>query len=127
MSLIQDLEDLEDTEGLHTMFAAVRGMVMLNDTMLLETMVNEDHVMDVVGALECAQIPPFPPGCHGGQGPNLIQQTGFYYAPYTVLSPWVCNECTRQPCSDTVLPRRVASQGDLQDHVVVDFSHVCTM
>ena len=26
---------------------------MLNDTMLLETMVNEDHVMDVVGALEC--------------------------------------------------------------------------
>lgn len=48
----QDLEDLEDTEGLHTMFAAVRGMVMLNDTLLMETMLNEDHVMDVVGALE---------------------------------------------------------------------------
>ncbi len=34
------------------MFAAVRGMVMLNDTLLMETMLNEDHVMDVVGALE---------------------------------------------------------------------------
>lgn len=50
--LQQDLEDLEDAEGLHSMFAAIRGLIMLNDTMLLETMVNEDNVMDVVGALE---------------------------------------------------------------------------
>lgn len=52
LDIFHDLEDLEDTAGLHSMYSVVRNFIMLNDTMLLETLVNEENVMDVVGALE---------------------------------------------------------------------------
>ncbi|GLC50218.1 hypothetical protein PLESTB_000355400 [Pleodorina starrii] len=45
-------EDLEDSEGLTHMYAIVRSAIMLNDSSVLEEMLREEHVMDVLGALE---------------------------------------------------------------------------
>ncbi|EFJ49195.1 hypothetical protein VOLCADRAFT_104409 [Volvox carteri f. nagariensis] len=45
-------EDLEDSEGLSHMYTIVRSAIMLNDSSVLEEMLREEHVMDVLGALE---------------------------------------------------------------------------
>ncbi|GIL44732.1 hypothetical protein Vafri_2247 [Volvox africanus] len=45
-------EDLEDNEGLTHMYTIVRSAIMLNDSSVLEEMLREEHVMDVLGALE---------------------------------------------------------------------------
>ncbi|GFR48535.1 hypothetical protein Agub_g10432 [Astrephomene gubernaculifera] len=52
LDLFKQCEDLEDSEGLTHMYAIVRGAIMLNDSGLLEEMLREEHVMDVLGALE---------------------------------------------------------------------------
>ncbi len=48
----QQCEDLEDTEGLTQLYTIVRCAIMLNDSSVLEEMLREEHVMDVLGALE---------------------------------------------------------------------------
>lgn len=45
-------EDLEDEEGIKAAFVFVKGAILLNDTALLELLFSEDHIMQVVGALE---------------------------------------------------------------------------
>lgn len=48
----QQAEDLEDTASLTALFQTMRSAVLLNDTALLEELLREEHVMDVMGALE---------------------------------------------------------------------------
>eukprot|EP00658_Telonema_sp_P-2_P026647 TRINITY_DN2077_c0_g1_i2.p1 TRINITY_DN2077_c0_g1~~TRINITY_DN2077_c0_g1_i2.p1 ORF type:complete len:788 (+),score=157.31 TRINITY_DN2077_c0_g1_i2:262-2625(+) len=45
-------EDLENAEGLAALFRIFKGMVMLNDNCLLETLLSEDYIMRVIGVLE---------------------------------------------------------------------------
>ncbi|KAG2493475.1 hypothetical protein HYH03_008292 [Edaphochlamys debaryana] len=52
LDLFKQCEDLEDNEGLTHMYAIVRSAIMLNDSSVLEEMLREEHVMDVLGALE---------------------------------------------------------------------------
>eukprot|EP00198_Chlamydomonas_reinhardtii_P002263 XP_001691599.1 predicted protein [Chlamydomonas reinhardtii] len=52
LDLFKQCEDLENTEGLTHMYAIVRSAIMLNDSSVLEEMLKEEHVMDVLGALE---------------------------------------------------------------------------
>mmetsp|Transcript_33791 Transcript_33791/g.107306 ORF Transcript_33791/g.107306 Transcript_33791/m.107306 type:complete len:340 (+) Transcript_33791:201-1220(+) len=52
LELFRTIEDVEDAEGLANMYRVVRGIVLLNDTAILDVLLREEHVMDVVGALE---------------------------------------------------------------------------
>lgn len=45
-------EDLEDKQNLHLMFAIFKGLIMLNDTTMLESLMAEEAYMTVFGALE---------------------------------------------------------------------------
>ncbi|KAK3281899.1 hypothetical protein CYMTET_10332 [Cymbomonas tetramitiformis] len=52
LDLFRTCEDLEDAEGLIMTYKIVRGMIMLNVGDIFDTLFQEDHVMDMVGALE---------------------------------------------------------------------------
>ncbi|PNH02464.1 Serine/threonine-protein phosphatase 4 regulatory subunit 3, partial [Tetrabaena socialis] len=52
LDLFKQCEDLEDSEGLAHVYSIVRSAIMLNDSSVLEEMLREEHVMDVLGALE---------------------------------------------------------------------------
>jgi len=52
IDLFHCCEDLDDTDGLHQLYAVFRSMFMLNKTTLLETMLSESVIMDVIGVLE---------------------------------------------------------------------------
>ncbi|KIY96623.1 putative Serine/threonine-protein phosphatase 4 regulatory subunit 3 [Monoraphidium neglectum] len=52
LDLFRQAEDLEDTASLTALFQTMRSAVLLNDTALLEELLREEHVMDVMGALE---------------------------------------------------------------------------
>ena len=52
IALFATVEDLEATEDLHRLFAIFKGIVMLNNTTVYETLLREDMLMGVVGALE---------------------------------------------------------------------------
>lgn len=45
---LQMCEDLEDMEGLRHMARLVRGIILLNDAHLLDTLLGEEYIMDVV-------------------------------------------------------------------------------
>lgn len=51
-SALQQAEDLEDASSLTALYQVLRSAVLLNDTALLEELLREEHVMDVMGALE---------------------------------------------------------------------------
>ncbi|XP_024536999.1 serine/threonine-protein phosphatase 4 regulatory subunit 3A isoform X2 [Selaginella moellendorffii] len=52
MELFRLCEDLENVENLHMIFRIVKGMISLNDKNVFDTIFSDEHVMDVVGALE---------------------------------------------------------------------------
>eukprot|EP00887_Chlorella_sp_A99_P007007 scaffold2.g7007.t1 len=59
LELFQQAEDLEDEETLRCLYGVMRGIIMLNDTTLLEILFGDEHVMDVVGCLEYEpEVPP---------------------------------------------------------------------
>ena len=45
---MQQCEDLEDTESLHSLYRIMKGAVLLNDISLLELLFSDRHFMDVV-------------------------------------------------------------------------------
>ena len=45
---VQQCEDLEDTESLHSLYRIMKGAVLLNDISLLELLFSDRYVMDVV-------------------------------------------------------------------------------
>lgn len=45
-------EDLENADGLSALFRIFKGMVMLNDNCLLETLLSDEYIMSVIGVLE---------------------------------------------------------------------------
>ncbi len=51
-TLTQQCEDLEDLPSLHQLHVVVKGMILLGDTTLLESLLMGDNFADVVGALE---------------------------------------------------------------------------
>ncbi|KAK9804713.1 hypothetical protein WJX72_001481 [[Myrmecia] bisecta] len=52
LELFRTCEDLEDAACLAHLYTVMKGAIMLADTNLLELLLSEEHVMDVVGALE---------------------------------------------------------------------------
>ena len=52
LAAFKTAEDLEDEASLLAVHSVVRAAIMLNDTSLLETLLNDDYAMDVIGALE---------------------------------------------------------------------------
>ena len=52
IDLYHRCEDLEDTDGLHRLYAIFKALFLLNKTALLETMFADDIIMDVIGVLE---------------------------------------------------------------------------
>jgi protein phosphatase-4 regulatory subunit 3 len=52
VALFETAEDLDTAENLHRFFAIFKGIVMLNNTTLYETLLRDDLLMGVVGALE---------------------------------------------------------------------------
>lgn len=51
--LVQEAEDLEDLEDLHHLCCIMKMIILLNDTQIVEHVVNDSVVLGVVGALEC--------------------------------------------------------------------------
>jgi len=52
LDLFRTCEDLDDRDGLHTMYRLVRGLVLLNDASLFDELLRDENVWDVMGALE---------------------------------------------------------------------------
>ncbi|KAG1672117.1 hypothetical protein FOA52_001704 [Chlamydomonas sp. UWO 241] len=52
LDIFRQCEDLEDTSSLSHLYRIIKSAIMLNDATLLEDMLKEEHVMDIVGALE---------------------------------------------------------------------------
>ena len=51
--LVETAEDLEDLEDLHGLCSIMKLIILLNDTQIIEHVVNDTVVLGVVGALEC--------------------------------------------------------------------------
>jgi len=60
IDLFHCCEDLDDTDGLHQLYAIFKSLFMLNKTTLLETMLSADMIMDVIGILEYDPLLPEP-------------------------------------------------------------------
>ncbi|KAI4334946.1 hypothetical protein L6164_013641 [Bauhinia variegata] len=45
-------EDLEDMEGLHTIFKIVKGIILLNSPQIFERIFSDELIMDIIGVLE---------------------------------------------------------------------------
>ncbi|KAI5415628.1 uncharacterized protein LOC127073207 isoform X1 [Lathyrus oleraceus] len=52
MGLFRVCEDLENMDGLRTIFKIVKGIILLNSPPLLERIFKEEFIVDVIGALE---------------------------------------------------------------------------
>jgi len=52
VDLFHCCEDLDDTDGLHQLYAIFKSLFVLNKNSLLETMLSADLIMDVIGVLE---------------------------------------------------------------------------
>lgn len=52
LTLFRTCEDLEDTESLHKLFEIVKCLFLFNRSALFDVMLQEGHIMDVVGCLE---------------------------------------------------------------------------
>ncbi|KAF8063085.1 smkA [Scenedesmus sp. PABB004] len=73
LDVFRQCEDLEDTASLHHLFRLMRSIIMLNDTQLLDELLKEEHVMDVMGALE------YDPDLAGPQGHRAFLQTAVVF------------------------------------------------
>ena len=51
--LVETAEDLEALPELHRLSNIMKMLILLNDTHLIEFMVNDANILGVVGALEC--------------------------------------------------------------------------
>ena len=51
--LVEMAEDLESLEDLHHLCNIMKMLILLNDTQIVEQVVNDSVVLGVVGALEC--------------------------------------------------------------------------
>lgn len=51
--LVEMAEDLESLKDLHHLCNIMKMVILLNDSSIIDYIVNEDIVMGVVGALEC--------------------------------------------------------------------------
>lgn len=51
--LVEIAEDLESLKDLHLLCNIMKMIILLNDSQIIDYIVNEDVVMGVVGALEC--------------------------------------------------------------------------
>ncbi len=56
--LVETAEDLEDLEDLHHLCSIMKTIILLNDSQIIEHVVNDSVVMGVVGALECKSTLP---------------------------------------------------------------------
>ncbi|PIA61129.1 hypothetical protein AQUCO_00300565v1 [Aquilegia coerulea] len=52
MDLFRICEDLEDLDGLHTIFKIVRGIFLLNSPHIFEKIFGDEIIMDIIGSLE---------------------------------------------------------------------------
>ncbi|KAH9320159.1 hypothetical protein KI387_021928, partial [Taxus chinensis] len=52
LELFKIYEDLENTDGLHLIYKIVKGIIMLNSSQIFEKIFSDEHIMDIVGALE---------------------------------------------------------------------------
>ena len=51
--LVELAEDLESLEDLHHLCNIMKTLILLNDTQIIEQVVDDNMVLGVVGALEC--------------------------------------------------------------------------
>jgi protein phosphatase 4 regulatory subunit 3 len=51
--LVEMSEKLEDLQSLHRLCNIMKTLILLNDTAIIEFIVNDDIILGVVGALEC--------------------------------------------------------------------------
>ena len=64
--LVEVAEDLESLKDLHWLCNIMKMLILLNDSQIIDHIVNEEVVFGVIGALECQYTgapPPFPPLC----------------------------------------------------------------
>ncbi|XP_051129989.1 uncharacterized protein LOC127250646 isoform X2 [Andrographis paniculata] len=52
MELFRICEDLDNLDGLHLLFKIVRGMILLNNSQIIEKLFGDDLIMDIIGCLE---------------------------------------------------------------------------
>lgn len=57
--LLEVAEDLESITHLHSLCNIMKMIILLNDTIIVEKIVQEDVYMGVVGILECERFPRF--------------------------------------------------------------------
>ena len=56
--LVEIAEDLESLKELHWLCNIMKMLILLNDSQIIDHIVNEEVVFGVIGALECEQIGP---------------------------------------------------------------------
>eukprot|EP00249_Psilotum_nudum_P024111 c29096_g3_i1 orf=446-3331(+) len=59
MELFRICEELENMEGLHMLHRIIKGIFLLNDRRIFDTIFSDDYIMDVVGSLEYDPELPF--------------------------------------------------------------------
>lgn len=58
--LVEMAEDLESLKDLHWLCNIMKMLILLNDSQIIDHIVNEEVVFGVIGALECEYIGPHP-------------------------------------------------------------------
>lgn len=51
--LVEIAEEMEDLQDLHRLCNMMKTLILLNDTAIIESIVTDDIILGVVGALEC--------------------------------------------------------------------------
>lgn len=53
LPLVSTAEDLESLPDLHRLCNIMKSLILLNDNSIIESVVNDQNIIGVVGALEC--------------------------------------------------------------------------
>lgn len=72
--LVEMAEDLESLKDLHWLCNIMKMLILLNDSQIIDHIVNEEVVFGVIGALECERI--------GTPTATTTTQRGFHHTRY---------------------------------------------
>eukprot|EP01027_Heterolobosea_sp_BB2_P017505 GEZU01024778.1.p1 GENE.GEZU01024778.1~~GEZU01024778.1.p1 ORF type:complete len:731 (+),score=182.80 GEZU01024778.1:1078-3270(+) len=117
-------EDMDDLESLRTLFRIFRGMVLLNDSTLYETLFSDEYIMDLMGALEYDPELPVRKANHR----EFLNNTVIFKEVVKFSDPNLVNKIHQnfkiQYLKDTVLPRSLDDQSFSTLNTIIFYNNV---
>ncbi|CAK9138918.1 unnamed protein product [Ilex paraguariensis] len=127
MDLFGICEDLENMDGLHTIFKIVRGIIFLNSPQIFEKIFGDELIMDVIG---CLEYDPDVPHVHHR---NFLREHVVFKEAIPIKDPVVLSKIHQtyrvSYLKDVVLPRVLddATVANLNSIIYANNAHVISL